>query len=109
MTLDESNQMNPCTECGGDCRNPVSTCPDYGWELSPKTLPGATLADTRGQRRVRKLWKRSGHIDEQIAELQERKDIIENEILDEEWDPDRLGVMVDRQDLGAMSAEGWLR
>ena len=41
---------------------------------------GPTLADARGSQRIRKLEERAGHIDEQIAELQDKKSIIEHEI-----------------------------
>ena len=36
MVLDENNQMSPCQKCGGDCRNPIKECPDYGWEKPVK-------------------------------------------------------------------------
>jgi len=41
---------------------------------------GPTLADTTGTRRLRKLQERSKHIDDQIAELTDKKEIIEHEI-----------------------------
>jgi len=41
---------------------------------------GPTLADTTGSRRLRKLQERSKHIDDQIAELTDKKEIIEHEI-----------------------------
>jgi hypothetical protein len=43
-------------------------------------LQGPTLADATGTRRIRKLKERAGHIDEQIAELQDKKGIIVHEI-----------------------------
>ena len=41
---------------------------------------GATLSDSKGAQRIRKLQERSRHIDDQIAELQDKKEIIEYEI-----------------------------
>jgi hypothetical protein len=41
---------------------------------------GPTLADTTGTRRLRKLQERSKHIDEQMRELADKKEIIEHEI-----------------------------
>lgn len=41
---------------------------------------GPTLADTTGTRRLRKLQERSKHIDDQIAELKDKKGLIEHEI-----------------------------
>ena len=41
---------------------------------------GPTLADKRGSERLRWLRERSRHIDNQIAELQDKKEIIEHEI-----------------------------
>lgn len=41
---------------------------------------GPTLADCKGSQRIRKLQERSRHIDEQIAELQDKKELIEHEI-----------------------------
>ena len=40
---------------------------------------GPTLADTTGTRRLRKLQERSKHIDDQIAELTDKKGLIEHE------------------------------
>jgi len=39
-----------------------------------------TLAGCKGERRLRKLKERVAHIDEQIAELQDKKGIMEHEI-----------------------------
>jgi hypothetical protein len=37
------------------------------------TIPGATLADSTGSRRIRKLQERCQHINGQIAELKEKR------------------------------------
>jgi hypothetical protein len=42
---------------------------------------GPTLADSTGCRRIRKLQERCQHINEQIAELQAKKELMEYEIL----------------------------
>ena len=41
---------------------------------------GATLSDSKGAQRIRKLQERSQHIDEQMRELADKKEIIEHEI-----------------------------
>jgi len=41
---------------------------------------GPTLSDCKGYQRIRKLQERSKHIDDQIAELTDKKEIIEHEI-----------------------------
>jgi predicted nucleic acid-binding Zn-ribbon protein len=41
---------------------------------------GPTLADATGTRRLQKLQERSKHIDDQIAELTDKKGLIEHEI-----------------------------
>ena len=42
--------------------------------------PGPTLSDTKGSQRIKKLQERSKHIDEQMAELRDKKELIEHEI-----------------------------
>lgn len=42
--------------------------------------PGPTLSDRTGPARIRKLEERIGHIDEQIEELQDRREIMQGEI-----------------------------
>nr|WP_321349772.1 hypothetical protein [uncultured Methanoregula sp.] len=42
--------------------------------------PGPTLADASGNRRVRKLEERIRHIDDQIAELTEKREIMQGEL-----------------------------
>lgn len=44
------------------------------------TLPGVTLSDAQGGKRIRMLQDRVRHIDEQIAELEDKKGIMQNEI-----------------------------
>jgi len=69
---------------------------------------GPTLADCIGQRRIRKLHERSAIIDDQLDELRKKKCLIEHEIMELEWNPAQLLALVDRPDLGVLSAEGWL-
>ena len=42
--------------------------------------PGPTTADAKGAKRLRMLQERCGIIDQQIAELQDRKDLMQHEI-----------------------------
>jgi hypothetical protein len=49
-------------------------------QIVKQVIQGPTLADARGPQRIRKLEDRARHIDEQIAELQDKKSIIEHEI-----------------------------
>lgn len=44
------------------------------------SAPGPTTSDAKGARRLRMLRDRCQVIDEQVAELQDRKGIIEHEI-----------------------------
>jgi hypothetical protein len=46
------------------------------------TLPGVTLSDAKGGKRIRMLQDRVRHIDEQVAELQDKKSIMQHEILE---------------------------
>jgi len=43
-------------------------------------LQGVTLSDQQGANRIRKLQDRAKHIDDQIAELQDKREIIQHEI-----------------------------
>jgi hypothetical protein len=43
-------------------------------------LQDPTMAGCKGERRLRKLRERVAHIDEQIAELQDKKGIMQGEI-----------------------------
>lgn len=70
-------------------------------------LQGPTLSDAKGERRIRKLYERAGHIDAQVEELQDKKGIIEHEISELEYDPARLRALVDRPALGNLIREGW--
>lgn len=43
-------------------------------------LSGPTLSDLKGVKRIRKLKERIAHVDEQIAELHDKKEIMQHEI-----------------------------
>lgn len=78
MTLDDSNHMNPCGECGGDCRNPIPKCPDYGTD---SLKPGFTMNETKDPaKRLQKLNERRQHLEDTIAQMQDQHFIIESEI-----------------------------
>ena len=71
---------------------------------------GPTLADTRGMKRVRKLEDTRLYIWLAILQAQDKVVCIDHEIEDLmlQAAADRIRALVDRPDLGVLSAEGWL-
>ena len=71
---------------------------------------GPTLADTRGMKRVRKLEDTRLNIWLAILQAQDKVACIDHEIEDLmlQAAADRMRALVDRPDLGVLSAEGWL-
>jgi Lon protease-like protein len=73
-------------------------------------IPGATLADSIGERRIRMLETQIAVTQYKILELEWQKDTMEYEIdlLLEQQEADKLLAMVDRPDKGPLTAADWL-
>jgi hypothetical protein len=48
--------------------------------MTANCQPGPTLSDAKGAKRIRKLQERIQHIDDQIAELTEKREIMQGEL-----------------------------
>ena len=74
------------------------------------TFQGPTLSDAKGEWRIRKLEETRLNIWLAILQAQDKVACIDHEIeeLMLQTAADRLRALVDRPDLGELSAEGWL-